>query len=123
MIKLTTDISIKQGVTLNRDIREYVERRPKVMCKGLNGRPVFLTKYLVTTKGRLDKNRRRQRFFAGLDLLRKIRWEDTTDQIQEPLGNASFEFKGITPKGETVGVHVREETEGKNRRLYLISTF
>jgi len=123
MIKLKKEISIKQGNALNRDIKEYIQRRPKVMCNGLNGRPVFLTKYLEATHRRMDRTRRRQRFFVGLDLLRKVKTDDITDKIKEPTGEPSFEFKGITPSGEIVGVHVREEIEGKNRKLYLISTF
>lgn len=123
MLKLKTDISTKQGVALKREIKEYIQRRPKVMCKGFNGRPVFLTKFLEATHGRLDQTRRRQRFFAGLDLLRKVRPDDITNQVKDASGDPLFEFKGITPNGEAVGVHIREEIEGKNRKLYLISTF
>ena len=46
-----------------------------------------------------------------------------TDEIKEPTGELSFEFKGITPSGEVVGVHIRQEIEGKDKKLYLVSTF
>jgi len=93
------------------------------MCKAINGRPVFLTKFLEATHGRLDRTRRRQSFFSGVDLLRTVKPEDMSNQFKAFSGELSFEFQGITPKGEVVGAHVREEIEGKNRRLYLISTF
>ncbi|KMP11498.1 hypothetical protein UZ36_04160 [Candidatus Nitromaritima sp. SCGC AAA799-C22] len=94
-----------------------------IPCKGLNRRPVFLIKYLEATHGRRDQTRRRQRFLAGVELLRRAKIEDITDQIKEPTGEPAFEFKGITPKGEVIGVHIREEIEGKDKKLYLISTF
>ena len=35
----------------------------------------------------------------------------------------SYEYQGITPKGIVVTVHVREEIDGKDKKLFLISTF
>ncbi len=65
----------------------------------------------------------RQKFFAGVELLRKAKAHDMTDKIKEPAGDPSFEFKGITPDGILVGIHIREEIEGSDKKLYLISTF
>ncbi len=123
IIKLRTEVSAKKGDPLHREIKAYIQKKPMVPCKGLNRRLVFLTKYIDATHGRPDKTRRRQRFFAGVELLRRAKLEDMTDQIKEPTGEPAFEFKGITSNGEVVGVHVREEVEGKDKKLYLISTF
>ena len=123
MLKLKTEISIKTGVALNREIESYVQEKKKVPCKGLNRRPIFLDKYLEATKGRTDQTRRRQKFWPGLELLRRAKPEDLTDRMKEPTGETSFEFKGISPGGELVGVHIREVVDGKNKKLYLISTF
>lgn len=60
---------------------------------------------------------------TAVELLRRAKIEDITDQIKEPSGETAYELKGITPKGEIIGVHIREEIEAKDRRLYLISTF
>ncbi len=38
-------------------------------------------------------------------------------------GKICYEFIGETPSGEIFGVHIREEYQGKDRKLYLISTF
>ncbi len=123
MLKLKTGISIKHNIALNRDIKEYIQKKPMVPCKALNKRPVFLNKYLKASQGRRDQTRRRQRFMSAVELLRQAKTEDITDQIKEPGGETAYELKEITPKGEIIGVHIREEIEAKDRRLYLISTF
>ena len=123
MLKLKTDISIKRGDPLQKEIKAEIQRRPIITCKVLNRRGVVLAKYLEATHGRIDKTRRRQKFWAGLELVHKATEENITNQIREPMGDTAFEFKGVTPSGKIVTVHIREEVEGKDRKLYLISTF
>ena len=123
MLKLKTEISVKKGDSLQKEIKTEIQRRPIVTCKALNRRGVVLAKYLDATHGRIDKTRRRQKFWAGVELLRKATAEDITNHITEPMGDIAFEFKGITPSGKIVAVHIREEIEGKDKKLYLISTF
>ena len=123
MLKLKTEISVKTGIALNCEIESYIQAKKKLPCKGLNRRPIFLDKYLEATKGRIDKTRRRQKFWPGLELIRRAKPEDMSNRIKEPTGELSFEFIGETPSGELVGVHIREVVEGKDKKLYLISTF
>ena len=123
MLKLKTEISPKCGDALYRDIKVYIQKKPTIICKGLNRRRVLLIKYLDATHGRIDKTRRRQKFRAGVELIQKATATDMTNQIIEPSGDRAFEFKGTTPSGKIVTVHIREEIEDKDRRLYLISTF
>ena len=123
ILELKKEISVKAGIVLNCEIESYIQEKKKIPCKGLNRRPIFLDKYLEATKGRIDKTRRRQKFWPGLELIRRAKLEDMTNKMKEPTGETSFEFKGITPGGESVGVHIREILEGKDKKLYLISTF
>ncbi len=44
IIKLKTDISIKQGVSLRKEIERFITKKNKVPCKGLNRRAVFFDK-------------------------------------------------------------------------------
>jgi len=123
MIKLKKETSPKQGDGLTRAIQKFIRQKPKVVCPGLNRRPVSLTKYLEATQNRSKRVRRRQKFWACIELIGKVKDVDMTDEIKEPTGELSFEFKGITPSGEVVGVHIRQEIEGKDKKLYLVSTF
>lgn len=123
IVKLKTEFSPRKGKALEKEINEIISRKGKVAFWGLgNKRPIFLNKYLETTK-RHDKNRRRQKFISALELLSRVKKKHMTDKIKEPTGRYSYEFKGITPSGKLVGVHIREEIERKDKKLYLISTF
>jgi hypothetical protein len=116
--QLKKNASTKKGIQLIDEIRQSIETKDKIICKALNKRPVFLTKYLESTNGRRDQTRRKQVFFPGVELIRCA----TTENISEnPQG---IEILGLTANGEKIGVHIREEsnTHG-NKRLYLISTF
>lgn len=125
MLKLKTALATQKGKLLDHVIeKEILRREGKIAFRGLGKRrPVFLTKYLEANENRIDKNRRKQKFFAGLELLKRAQLEDMTDKIKEPTGELSFEFKGIAPNEELVGVHIREVMERKDKKLYLISTF
>lgn len=122
IIKLETEISGKQGVFLNTEIENYIVQKKKVICKGLNKKPVFLSKYLEATNNRRDKTRRKQKFWPALELITKLKGKNLVYQKHEQKG-ISYEFKGITPNGIEVSVHIREELIGKDRKLFLISTF
>ncbi|MCR4290937.1 MAG: hypothetical protein NUV86_11840 [Candidatus Scalindua sp.] len=58
-----------------------------------------------------------------MELLRRVKKNDITNKFIESSGETAFEFKGITPDGVLVGVHISEILERKDRKLYLISTF
>jgi hypothetical protein len=71
MFQLITGLSSRRGSQLEDQIRSFITDKPKIICKALNRRPVFLEKYLVSTKNRRDKNRRYRAFFAGIELIQK----------------------------------------------------
>lgn len=58
-------------------------------------------------------------YFAAMELL-KVSTEHNVKHID---GKLCYEFRGETLGGEIFGVHIREEYSGKDRKLYLISTF
>jgi|GEM_PF-4534293 len=70
-----------------------------------------------------NKTKRRRNFFPALELIRIANAKDITYQSLDKKDSLSIEIKGQTNKGVLVGVHIREEREGKDRKLYLISTF
>ena len=113
-VQLKTEVSQKQGASLNKEIEGCISRKKKVFCKGLNKRPIFLTKYLEATNNRRDKTRRKRLFFAGLELVVKVRKSDLISKQKNQLGMA-YGFKGITPSGDVVNVHIREESIGKDK--------
>ena len=59
-----------------------------------------------------------QFFFPAIELLR-TGVEYTLENID---GKNCFQFLGVT-KEYTFGVHIREEIIGKDKKLFLISTF
>jgi len=124
MINLKTKISMRKGKSLDKSIQEKIETlKGKIIFKGFGQkRPLFLTKYLEAINRR-DGTRRKQKFFAALELLRKVSKHDMTNCFKCLNGEISFEFKGITSDDILVGVHIREILERKDRKLYLISTF
>lgn len=96
-----------------------MSKNSKVMtfCFG-NKRPVFLNKYLESTLDRTDGTFRMRYFAPALDLLK---WAQANDIIKH--SDTEYEILGICPNWYITAVHVREEIEQKDRKLYLISTF
>ena len=122
MINLKTDISSKRGNGLTGGIRKFIQQKPRIISPGLNRRAVLLTKYVEASKNRRNRTLRRQRFFCGVELLRKATKSDLIC-TRETQSGMSYEFKGTTPSGEEITIHIREEIKGKDKLLYLISTF
>lgn len=115
---LRTEISTQKGARLEKLVQVFLQANSKIKCRSLGYRPVFLTKYLASVNSRPDKTRRKQAFFAGIELVRRANFEFAAVATQ-------FELKGLTPRGQIVGVHIREEydAERHDRKLFLISTF
>jgi len=118
-LSLTKNASTKKGVQLIDEIGRLIEeKKGKVICKVLNKRPIFLTKYLESTSGRRDQTRRKQVFSACVELIHRATEENIS---KNPKG---IELLGLTANGEKIGCHIREEPDAHgNKRLYLISTF
>ncbi len=70
-ISIHTKASTRKGEQLDAEITKYARNKPKIICPALNKRPVFLTKYMKSTQNRRDKTKRKQKFFAGIELLKK----------------------------------------------------
>ncbi|GEM_PF-2268920 len=124
MLKLKTEIATQKGKSLDDLINQKIEQiEGRINFNGLGKkRTVFLDRYLAITNDRNDRTRRKRRFFVGLELIAKVRKKDLTDQKRDQMG-ISNEFKGITSKGIVVTIHIREQKEGKDKKLFLISTF
>ena len=122
MFQLTKNLSTRHGQELKQEIEKFSTTNPKIKCKALNCRPVFLTKYLAATENRKDKNRRRKVFLAAIELIRKRPVGEFTSSF--PVVK-EIELNGLTPNREIVFAHIREEKDpSKNdRQLFLISTF
>lgn len=104
---------------MTQDIKIQISKNSKVMtfCFG-NKRPVFLEKYLESTVDRTDGTYRMRYFAPAIELLRNALENDIIKYSE-----TEYEILGSCPNADIVAVHIREETEQKDRRLYLISTF
>lgn len=124
MILLKKEVSLKTGASLNREIKELIKRKKRIICKALNKRPVFLDKYLDAVNNRRDRTHRKKRFIPAIELIAQVVENDLISKKKTHNG-FSYGFKGITPHGIMVNIHIREEIEKgkKDKRLFLITTF
>ncbi len=122
MRKIKKKVSIETNEHLSRKIEEFIKQNPKIKCKAINRRFVSLERYIEATKGRRDRNYRKRRFFAGVELIRRVTEEDLLG-VKKTQKGPSYEFKGITLDGKTITIHIREESYRNEKRLYLVSTF
>ncbi len=126
MLKIKTELATQKGKPLDQMIeKEIFRRQGKIAFRGLGKRrSVFLTKYLEATarQKRSSHTRRKRCFFAGLEVIQNARSGDLVMNKETQYG-MSYEYHGLTPEGIVVTVHIREEMEGKDKKLFLISTF
>lgn len=111
-------LSTYKKSVLEKKIRAYIEKNPKVVtfCFGKK-RPVFLTKYLEATLGRIDVTRRLRLFDISIRDLKKA-------LPQNVIQNSENEYAVHMDKTKVpYALHIREEIDRKDRKLYLISTF
>ena len=122
--RLDIEILNLKSKALSNRIQRYIDSHKKVICKWLNRRPIFIDEYLFFTESRKssDKNHRKQSFFAWIDLIKKVTKEDLTNK-REQWGKMNYEFKWLTPRGNLVSVHIVEFSNGKDKKLKLMSTF
>ena len=97
----------------------HIKNNQKVItfCFG-NKRPVFLSKYLESTIDRTDGTFRMRYFSPAIEILKNA----TEINVIKHSEN-EYEILGLCPNGDITAIHIREEMEQKNRKLYLISTF
>lgn len=124
LVKLTKESSILKGDGLNHKVLHWLKKHESIRCKALNGRNVWLSKYYEIVQQRRDhRTVRKQKLVPAIELIRKAKSEDIT-AVKKVQNGTGYELKGITPSGEEIGVHIREEAvEGQGRMLFLISTF
>ncbi len=120
----TVDIEISphKWALLQKQIQYFCDHQKRVICKWLSKRPVFLEKYIEYNQDKRDKTRRMQFFFCAIDLLKQVRIIDITSH-KTINGKKCFEFLWKSKCGQEFGVHIREETIDKDKKLFLISTF
>ena len=119
MLAIQTNPSKNPRSKMTQDIKLHISKNSKVMtfCFG-NKRPVFLSKYLESTVNRADGTHRMRYFAPAIELLRNALESDIIKYSE-----TEYEILGSCPNTDIIAVHIREEIEQKDRRLYLISTF
>ncbi|MDD3144914.1 MAG: hypothetical protein PHV23_02265 [Candidatus Gracilibacteria bacterium] len=124
LIELSKEILDLRGKTLDKRINDFLKNNTKIYCKGLNKRPVFIDEYLffIDSRNSPDKNHRKKAFFSCIELIKKV-GKDNITNLKNNSGKISYEFKGITPNGNLVGVHIVDFSIKKDKKLKLVSTF
>jgi hypothetical protein len=123
MIILHKSVSPKQGVSLDNEIKDIINKsNNKVICKALNKRPVFLDIYLPANNNRRDKTRRKRLFQVAIELIKEATEADIISIQKEQFG-ISYGLQGSLPNGTIINVHIREKADSKDKRLFLISSF
>jgi hypothetical protein len=123
MLILNKSTSPKKGVSLDNEIKDITNKNNnKVICKALNQRPVFLNRYLEASNNRKDKTRRKRLFQVAIELIKRATEDDITSKQKEQFG-IGYSLKGLLLNGMILNVHIREESDNKDKRLFLISTF
>ena len=120
-IRLQTEISNLRWKALEKRIISFLNKNSKIICKGINRRPVFLDEYLNSTLSRNDWHNRMKSFFSSVELIKNSKETTDTQKIWNNL--FSYELKWKTPKWYLVWVHIKEKNEWKNKILKLISNF
>ncbi|MDP2104234.1 MAG: hypothetical protein Q8K26_04920 [Candidatus Gracilibacteria bacterium] len=122
MPNIDIEISSRKGAILEKQIQDFCDHQKRVTCKGLSKRPIFLGKYLECMLKKRDKTQRMQLFFCAIALFKKVGVLDISSQ-KIIDGKRCFEFLGVSKCGQEFGIHIREETIEKDKKLFLISTF
>lgn len=121
MTCISSTISTRKGIILKKSIEEYIRAHPKIVSFVFGKkRLIFLGKYIECTENRKDRNRRMQFFTAGIELLKSKNISSYEKIIEK---QKYIECTSETADGFLFAVHIREEIENGDRRLYLISTF
>lgn len=113
-------IDNKNAHTLKRYLDDFLSQKTYVVCKALGNRKVFLSELPDAITKRHDSTRRLKCFVVGLDILRRS--HDV--ELKTKNRKNEYEIIGLADGGEKVFIHLKEETrQGKDKKLYLVSTF
>jgi hypothetical protein len=104
---------------IKKDIVCFISKQTKIITFFLGKkRAVFLSKYIDCQDNRRDRSRRYSVFFPCIELLKTSTQDDIISYTQ-----SEWEVLWICPNGTTCAAHIREDYIGKDKFLFLISTF
>lgn len=103
---------IKKQISKNIQSQKFIRNK-------LLKRKIFLTKFLEITLTRKDAKKRLSLFDCGLDIIKNS--HNVTQVLKR--GKNCYEIIGFNKKSECIVVHVREDIEEKDKKLFLISIF
>jgi hypothetical protein len=113
-------IQNKKASEITEIVQKFILSQKRVFCFFLGKkRPVFLEKYLDATQNKTDRTLRLRLFFLWLELIKSA---DSYTQKNEKWG-ISYELRRRISEKDTLVVHIREELEQKDKKLFLISTY
>ena len=113
-------IESKGLAILRKDLDVYLQGHEFIYAKSLK-RKVFLSKLpdaLLKRKKTLKK--RLQCFITACDILRH---SDTNEMRLNGKKEKEYSVDGISACGRKVGIHLREEHIGKDKKLFFVSCF
>lgn len=120
MYQSSKKIEHKGLEVLRKDLDNYLRGNEFVYAKSLK-RKVFLSKLPdVILKRQKTRKKRLQCFIVACDVLRHA---DTCEKRVNSKKEKEFSIEGISACGRIIGVHLREEHVGKDRKLFFISCF
>jgi len=104
--------------TLKKYFLSFLKEHQKIYCSAL-GRPVFLNKQPNAILMRKDAKNRLECFSVAIDILKHAKQFKQRENGQ----NHEFSIIGLSKEKTHVTIHLREELDKKDRRLFLISVF
>lgn len=120
MYRSSKKIESKGLAILRKDLDIYLQDHDFIYAKSLK-RKVFLTKLpdaIVMRKKTLKK--RLQCFIVACDILRHA---DSYTMRVHLKKQKEFSIEGVSACGRKVGVHLREESVSKDKKLFFVSCF
>lgn len=111
-------ISTLPKAVIEKEFYEFLNKYKKIYSRHL-GRSIHLDKLPEAITKRRDSFKRLQCFQPAIDILRRSKkW--TTKNID---GYKCIEINGLSQDGQTVKIHLREESLKGDKKLFLISFF
>jgi hypothetical protein len=120
MYRSAKKIESKGLAVLRKDLDVYLRGHDFIYAKSLK-RKVFLSKLpdaILMRKKTLKK--RLQCFIVACDI---VRHADTNEMRLNAKKEKEYSIEGMSACGRSVGVHLREEFVGKDKKLFFVSCF
>lgn len=119
MYQSKRSITNKDLFSLKNDLDDFLQRHEYITAKSFKNRKVFLSKLPEVIVGRKSSAKKRLScFLVAMDILKhskryKIYSKNENEVTIQGLGN----------DGRIVEIHLREELDKKNKKLFFISCF